>query len=159
VNVRVEAARHGGGAAQERRRWLTAIPAHRARAALRIALGATFLCAVGARLGLWGRNAGHFARAFESFREYVQELNPWVPASLLTAMAVLVTLLEAGLGVALVAGLRTRATSAAAGVLLTVFAVAMSAFTGVKSAFDYSVWSAAMGAFFLSSASAEGTSP
>jgi hypothetical protein len=50
----------------------------------------------------------------------------------------------------LIAGLRTHLVARAAGVLLTVFAPAMSAFTGPKSAFDYSVWSATIGAFLLS---------
>lgn len=117
---------------------------------LRVALGAAFLSAVASRLGLWGPNAGNRAAAFAGFREYVAELNPWAPTALVPALAVVVTVIEASLGLALLAGFRTRTTALLAGVLLTVFALAMTAFTGAKSALDYSVWSAAAGAFLLS---------
>lgn len=75
-------------------------------------------------------------------------------AALRAPLAVLVTVLEGSLGLALVAGFRTRTTSLCAGVLLSLFAAAMTAFTGAKSALDYSVWSAAAGAFLLSAATA-----
>lgn len=125
-----------------------------ARPLLRVALGAAFLSAVASRLGLWGPNAGNTSAAFAGFTAYVAELNPWVPAAFLPALAVLVTVVEGSLGLALVAGFRTRTTSLCAGVLLSLFAAAMTAFTGAKSALDYSVWSAAAGAFLLSAATA-----
>lgn len=120
-----------------------------ARVLLRTALGASFLSAVAARLGLWGDHTGNLEEAFATFREYVVALNPWLPRGAIPVLAVGVTLLEGSIGLALVAGFRTRQTALAAGVLLTAFALAMSAFTGIKSALDYSVWSAAMGAFVL----------
>lgn len=127
------------------------IPGKTARVALRVALGATFLSAVASRVGLWGGHAGRPGEAFASFLGYVGELNPWAPAPLLMPLACGVTVLEATLGLGLVAGIRPRAVALASGALLTVFAVAMSVFTGPKSAFDYSVWSAAAGAFLLAS--------
>ncbi len=124
-------------------------PAQYTRVLLRTALAAAFISAVAARLGLWGANPGTLHEAFTGFKEYVAELNPWLPPGAVAAVAVGVTLVEGALGLALLVGYRTRVTAFAAGVLLTVFALAMSAFTGLKSSLDYSVWSAAMGAFVL----------
>ena len=120
-----------------------------ARVALRVALGAAFLSAVASRLGLWGSHAGHLEAAFAAFVEYVGELNPWLPAAAWPGLAIAVTLLEGSLGVALVLGVAPRHTALAASGLLTVFAVAMSLFTGPKSALDYSVWTAATAALVL----------
>ncbi len=120
-----------------------------ARIALRVALGAAFLSAVASRVGLWGPHAGDPGAAFAAFREYVGELNPWLPGALRTPLAGAVTLVETSLGVALVAGVRVRWASLGAAGLLAVFATAMTAFTGPKSALDYSVWSAAAGALLL----------
>ena len=120
-----------------------------ARGLLRFALGASFLSAVVSRLGLWGAHAGRLADAFAGFRDSVAELNPWLPPVAVPIVAVVVTTLEGTIGAALLAGYRTRLAATAAGALLTAFALAMSVFTGPKSALDYSVWSAAMGAFVL----------
>lgn len=120
-----------------------------APALLRLALAAAFLSAVASRLGVWGGHAGQPAAAFAGFVEAVGELNPWLPASLRPALAALVTALEGGLGVALLLGVARRETALAAAGLLTMFAAAMTAFTGPKSALDASVWSAAAGAFLL----------
>jgi len=120
-----------------------------ARAALRVALGAAFLSAVASRLGLWGSHAGHLGDAFAAFVSYVAELNPWLPAAVWPVLAVLVTAVEGSLGLALVLGVARRPAAIAAGALLAVFALAMSLFTGPKSALDYSVWTAAAGAFVL----------
>ncbi|MGC4000303.1 MAG: DoxX family membrane protein [Anaeromyxobacter sp.] len=120
-----------------------------APALLRLALSAAFLSAVASRLGGWGGHAGQPAVAFAGFVAAVGELNPWLPSRLWPALAVLVTALEAGLGVALLLGVAPRRTALGAAGLLTVFAVAMTAFTGPKSALDASVFSAAAGAFLL----------
>jgi len=116
---------------------------------LRLALGTTFLSAVASRLAVWGPHSGHLREAFSGFCSYVGELNPWLPHPLRPALAVVVTAMEISLGLALLAGFRTRVASLGAAALLTVFALAMTVFTGVKSAFDYSVWSAATGALLL----------
>ena len=56
---------------------------------LRLALGVTFLTAVGDRFGLWGQFGttnvawGDFAR----FIRYTGQLNPWAPVALLPALA------------------------------------------------------------------------
>jgi uncharacterized membrane protein YphA (DoxX/SURF4 family) len=123
---------------------------HLARLSLRLALGATFLSAVASRAGLWGTHAGQPAQAFHAFLEYVGELNPWLPPALFPPLGILVTALETGMGIGLLAGVRPRRVALGAAGLLAAFAVAMTLFTGPKSAFDYSVWSAAAGAFLLS---------
>jgi hypothetical protein len=66
-----------------------------ARLLLRIALGGSFLSAVAGRVGLWGPHRGYAAEAFAGFREYVGELNHWLPTSALPVVAIVVTVLEA----------------------------------------------------------------
>jgi hypothetical protein len=58
---------------------------------------------------------------------------------------------EGALAVGLVTGVRVRAVALASGVLLSVFAVTMTVPLGPEPPLSYSVWSAAAGAFLLSS--------
>ncbi len=60
------------------------------------------------------------------------------------------TLAEVALGVALILGLFTRTAAWLSGVLLLLFGLGMTVGTGLKSALDASVLSAAAGAFALS---------
>ena len=118
---------------------------------LRLALGAAFLSAVADRFGLWGppdtKNAswGDFAH----FMQYTRQLNPWAPAALIPTLAWAATGAELVLGVALVLGLFTRWAALLSGILLLIFAGGMSMGTGLKSALNYSVFSAAAAAFAL----------
>lgn len=107
------------------------------------------MSAVASRLGVWGEHAGHPQEAFAAFGAYVRELNPWLPAGLVRPVSAAVTACEASLGLVLLGGVWTRRSALAAAGLLMIFAAAMTAFTGVKSALDYSVWTAAAGAFLL----------
>lgn len=119
---------------------------------LRLALGVTFLSAVGDRFGLFGprgtRNVawGNFAR----FTEYTAQLNPWAPTALVPVLAWAATGAEIIFGLALIAGLFTEAVALASGALLLLFAAGMTIGTGFKSALDASVLSAAAAAFALS---------
>jgi len=119
---------------------------------LRLALGAAFLSAVGDRFGIWGppgaRNIawGNFAR----FTQYTAQLNPWAPAALVPILAWTTTAAEFMFGVALIAGFHTREVALASGILLILFGFGMSIGTGVKTALDASVFSAAAAAFALS---------
>jgi len=119
---------------------------------LRLALGAAFLSAVGDRFGIWGppgaRNIawGNFAR----FTQYTAQLNPWAPAALVPILAWTTTAAEFMFGVALIAGFHTREVALASGILLFLFGFGMSIGTGVKTALDASVFSAAAAAFALS---------
>jgi uncharacterized membrane protein YphA (DoxX/SURF4 family) len=118
---------------------------------LRLALGVTFLTAVADRVGLCGQFGtpnvawGDFAR----FTQYTGQLNPWAPAALVPALAWAATAAELVLGVALLLGLLTRWSALLSGILLLLFASGMSMGTGIKSALNASVFSAAAAAFAL----------
>jgi uncharacterized membrane protein YphA (DoxX/SURF4 family) len=118
---------------------------------LRFAVGGTFLVSVADRFGLWGPSGtknvawGDFAH----FTQYTGQLNPWAPAALAPALAWAATGAELILGVALILGLFTRWAALLSGILLLLFAGGMSAGTGLKSALNASVFSAAAAAFAL----------
>jgi thiosulfate dehydrogenase (quinone) large subunit len=118
---------------------------------LRLALGLAFLSAVADRFGLWGpagtRNVawGDFAH----FTQYTGQLNPWAPVALIPTLAWVSTGAELVLGAALILGLFTRWAALLSGILLLLFAGGMSRGTGLKSALDASVFSAAAAAFAL----------
>jgi uncharacterized membrane protein YphA (DoxX/SURF4 family) len=81
--------------------------------------------------------------------EYAAKVNPWAPPALVPMLAWTATVAEILLGVALLVGLYTRLAGVASGVLLSSFAIGMTFGTGVKTALDASVFSAAAGAFAL----------
>ena len=119
--------------------------------AFRVAMGVTFLSAVADRFGLWGPpgspNAGW--GNWERFVAYSSKLNWFLPDVLQQPAAVAATASELGFGLALVAGIRSRATAYGAAGLLTAFALAMSVAEGVKSPLAYSVWVDATGCWLL----------
>jgi len=116
-----------------------------AQTGLRLSLGATFLSAVAARLGLWGAAGGNW----QEFLHYVAELNWFLPASLIPAAGVASTILETTFGGMLIAGWRVRWAAFGSAALLTIFALCMATGTGPKSPFDYSVFTAAFAALSL----------
>ena len=118
---------------------------------LRVALGVAFLSAVADRFGLWGPPGGHNVAwgDFARFTEYAAKVNPWASAALVPMLAWTATVAEIILGAALLAGAFTRAAGVASGVLLSSFAIGMTLGTGVKTALDASVFSAAAAAFGL----------
>lgn len=120
---------------------------------LRLALGAAFLSAVADRFGLWGAYGkpniawGDFAR----FTAYTAKLNWFAPPHLVTILAWAATVAETALGIALILGLFTRIAAFSSGVLLLLFALAMTFSLGVKAPLNFSVFSACAGAFLLAS--------
>jgi len=118
---------------------------------LRLALGFSFLSAVADRFGLWGAYGqphvawGDFAR----FVAYTGKLNWFVPAILIPALAWVSTVAETLLGFALVVGLFTRIAALLSGMILLLFALAMTIALGLKVPLDFSVFSASGGAFLL----------
>ena len=118
---------------------------------LRLALGASFLSAVADRFGVWGVYGqpnvswGNYAR----FVDYTAKLNWFLPASTIPALANSTTAAETLFGLLLVLGWKTRITALLSGILLTIFALAMTITLGVKAALDFSVFSAAGGALLL----------
>jgi uncharacterized membrane protein YphA (DoxX/SURF4 family) len=120
---------------------------------LRIALAAGFLSAVADRFGLWGRagTPGVAWGGFDPFLAYTGRLLWFLPAGLVPAAGWAATAVEVALAVGLLAGVRVRAFALVSGLLLTVFAVAMTVALGPEPPLSYSVWSAAAGAFLLAS--------
>ena len=118
---------------------------------LRLALGISFLSAVADRFGLWGAYGqphvawGNYAR----FVDYTAKLNWFFPASIIPALAIMATAAETLLGILLVVGWKTRITALLSGVLLAIFAAAMTIALGLKAPLDFSVFSAAGGALLL----------
>ncbi len=118
---------------------------------LRLALGISFLSAVADRFGLWGEFGqpnvawGNFAR----FVSYTGKLNWFLPEAMILALAVIATCAEALLGLCLVIGWYTRTAALLSGILLILFGVTMTVALGVKAPLNFSVFSAAGGAFLL----------
>jgi uncharacterized membrane protein YphA (DoxX/SURF4 family) len=118
----------------------------------RFALGASFLSAVADRFGLWGpygaKNVswGNFAH----FVEYTGRVtSPLFPSSLTVSFAWAATVAETLFGILLIAGFKVRITSILSGLLLLSFAMGIATGLGIKTPFDYSVFSGAAAAFLL----------
>ena len=118
---------------------------------LRVALSFAFLSAVADRFGLWGAPGapGVAWGDWPHFMKYFSRLNPLLPETLRPLVAGLATTAEALLGIGLLLPWRTEWTAAASGALLLSFALAMTFVLGPKAPLDYSVWTAAAGAFLL----------
>lgn len=112
----------------------------------RIAVGCAFLSAVAARFGLWHDRGPH---PFAGFIKYTAEVNSFLPAAIIPAIAVLATIVETTLGIVLIAGFRRRWAGVAAAVLLAMFGTAMAISFGIKSPLDESVFSASAAALLL----------
>jgi uncharacterized membrane protein YphA (DoxX/SURF4 family) len=117
----------------------------------RLALGLSFLSAVADRFGLWGpygaKNVswGNFAH----FVQYTGAVTSLFPSSLTLPFAWAATIAETLCGILLIAGFKVRIVSVLSGLLLVSFALGMATGLGVKTPFDYSVFSAAAAAFLL----------
>ena len=118
---------------------------------LRLALAAGFLAAVADRFGLWGCNGQPQVGwgDFSHFIAYTERLTSILPVSLGPTLAWAATVAEITLALALLIGLFTRIAAFLSGVLLLVFAVAMTFGLGIKAPFDFSVYTASAAAFLL----------
>jgi putative oxidoreductase len=112
----------------------------------RVALGSAFLSAVAARFGLWRDRGPH---PFAQFIHYTAQVNSFLPAWIIPAVAVAATIAETSLGIALIVGFRQRWTALAAALLLALFGTAMAISFGIKSPLDESVFSASAAALLL----------
>jgi uncharacterized membrane protein YphA (DoxX/SURF4 family) len=112
----------------------------------RFALGASFLSAVADRFGVWGaygaKNVawGNFAH----FVEYTGAVTSLLRSSLTVLFAWAATVGETLLGILLIAGFKIRLAAILSGLLLLSFAMGMITGLGIKTPFDYSVFSAAL---------------
>jgi uncharacterized membrane protein YphA (DoxX/SURF4 family) len=118
---------------------------------VRLALGISFLSAVADRFGGWGvYGQPHVAWGnFQRFTAYTGTLLWFMPAALFPLLAWIATVAETVLGLALALGLFTRLAALLSGILLLLFALAMTFSLGLKAPLDFSVFSASGGAFLL----------
>ena len=118
---------------------------------LRLAIGFSFLSAVADRFGWWGAyGQPHVSWGnFHRFTAYTGTLLWFLPTALVPALAWAASGVETVLGLTLVLGCFTRAAALLSGILLLLFALAMTFSLGVKAPLDFSVFSASAGAFLL----------
>ena len=116
---------------------------------LRLVLSVGFLSAVADRFGFWSKEFSVWGN-WENFLNYTKLLNPWVPENLIEPMGVIATVAEIIFPIFLLLGFKTELFAKLSGFLLLIFALSMTFSTGIKGAFDYSVFTAAAAAFALS---------
>jgi uncharacterized membrane protein YphA (DoxX/SURF4 family) len=88
---------------------------------------------------------GNYAR----FVDYTAKLIWFLPAAMVSPLAIIATAAETLFGLLLVVGWKTRIAALLSGVLLTTFALTMTMALGVKAPLNFSVFSAAGGALLL----------
>lgn len=115
---------------------------------LRLALAAALLSAVADRFGLWGANSAW--GNWKNFQAYTRQLTFFLPPSLSIVCGYVATFLEILFALLLLIGFKTKYVGMLTGLLLLLFALAMSISLGIKSALDYSVWVGSAAAFLLS---------
>ncbi len=116
---------------------------------LRLAISIGFLSAVADRFGLWSKEVSAWGN-WESFIDYTQLINPFIPEALISPVGIIATSAEIILALFLIIGYKTEFSAKLSGYLLLLFALAMIFSTGIKGVFDYSVLSVSAGAFALS---------
>lgn len=116
---------------------------------LRAALALSFLSAVADRFGFWNESVSAWGN-WNNFIAYTQVINPWIPESLVPTLAIVATIAEIIFAIGLLIGFKTELVARLSGLLLLLFALSMTFSTGIKGAFDYSVFSASAAAFALS---------
>jgi len=116
---------------------------------LRLAISFGFLSAVADRFGIWSKEISVWGN-WDNFLSYTQLINPWIPDSLIPTIGIIATAAEIIFAIFLIVGFKTELFAKLSGFLLLIFALSMTFSTGIKGAFDYSVFSASAGAFALS---------
>ncbi|UCS92146.1 DoxX family protein [Echinicola marina] len=116
---------------------------------LRFAISIGFLSAVADRFGIWDKEVSVWGN-WENFLNYTKLINPWFPDSIIPPIGTLATVAEIIFAFFLIIGFKTELFAKLSGFLLLVFALSMTFSSGIKGAFDYSVFSASAGAFALS---------
>ncbi len=116
---------------------------------LRFSISASFLSAVVDRFGWWDETSSVWGN-WNNFLDYTRLINPWFPSALIPAIGAIATAAEILFAFCLLIGFKTELFARLSGYLLLVFGLSMTFSTGIKGAFDYSVFSASAGAFALS---------
>lgn len=112
---------------------------------VRLAVSGGFLSAVADRFGMWGKpgDKGVAWGNWDNFLTYTSTLTFGAKGKLLDILAIAATAAEVLFGLLLIAGFKTKLTALGSGLLLLSFGIAMSVNTHLKSALDFSVFSAA----------------
>lgn len=116
---------------------------------LRFSISIGFLSAVADRFGMWSEKVSVWEN-WDNFLSYTQIINPWIPQAMIPTVGIIATAAEIVFAVFLLLGFKTELFAKLSGVLLLIFALSMTFSTGIKGAFDYSVFSASAAAFALS---------
>lgn len=121
---------------------------------LRFSLGAGFIVADLDRFGLLGPpgTKGVSWGNWEQFSIYAHKLMPFFPYSFAEFLAIVATIAELIFGILLIIGLFTRWASIGSALVLFGFALSMAISLGIHAPVNYSVFTAAAGAFLLASA-------
>jgi putative oxidoreductase len=133
-------------ATRGRVRWVAVLP--------RLLIGLSFAWNVADRLGAFGPHGapGVAWGDMAHFTAYTAKVNAFAPAALVPALAVVATVAEGVLGVAMLLGVRTRLAAAGSALLLLLFATAM-VLSGLSQA-QYGVYLMAAGAWALATVDA-----
>ncbi len=116
---------------------------------LRFAIAIGFLSAVADRLGYWPKEISAWGN-WESFLGYTEFINSWIPSSLIPFVGTSASIAEVLFAICLLVGFKTELFAKLSGYLMLLFALAITFSSGLKGAFDYSVFAASAGAFALS---------
>jgi hypothetical protein len=126
-----------------RYRWINAL--------LRVFIGIAFVGAVCDRLGFFGGpgTPGVSWGNFKNFTDYTGQVNSFLPTTLIPAIAVIETVIEGLLGLAMLLGVGLRFTVWASAVLLCLLGTAMTISFGFSSTFPFAVFVLAAGALVM----------
>lgn len=116
---------------------------------LRFSISLGFLSASADRFGMWPKESSTWGN-WDGFLDYTQVLNPWFPNALIPIIGATATAAEIVFAFFLILGFKTELFAKLSAILLLIFALSMTFSIGIKSAFDYSVFTASAAAFALS---------
>ena len=138
----------GLAATRGRYRWMASI--------LRMFIGVAFLGSVCDRLGIFGApgTPGVSWGNIGNFTTYTGQVNSFLPAAAIPALAVIESVIEGVLGLGLLIGVWLRVTVWASSVLLGLFAFAMTVSLGITSQFPFAVFVLATGGWVLTTTDA-----
>lgn len=114
---------------------------------LRLAIAGGFLSAVADRFGIWNYNIAW--GNWSNFVAYTQSIVPWFSHFWVQIIAIIATAAEIIFAIFLLIGWKTEFFAKLSGILMLLFALAMSFSGGIKTAFDASVFAASAAAFAL----------
>lgn len=115
---------------------------------LRLSIALGFLSAVADRFGLWQKEFSTWGN-WQNFLDYTVLINPWIPEAMIPFVGIFATGAEVIFAICLIIGFKTELVAKLSGWLLLIFALSMTFSTGIKGAFDYSVFIASAAAFAL----------